>query len=58
MLGHASATMTMDLYGHLFADQLDDVADAMDAARTAADFLRTNDAMILEMNNPRISGIQ
>jgi hypothetical protein len=36
MLGHKSATMTLDLYGHLFADQLDDVADAMDASRTLA----------------------
>jgi integrase len=33
MLGHASATMTLDLYGHLYADRLDDVADKMDAAR-------------------------
>jgi integrase len=36
MLGHKSATMTLDLYGHLFGDRLDTVADAMDAARTAA----------------------
>jgi integrase len=36
MLGHQSATMTLDLYGHLLADQLDEVADAMDAARTNA----------------------
>jgi integrase len=36
MLGHKSATMTLDLYGHLFPDQLDEVADAIDAARTAA----------------------
>jgi integrase len=41
MLGHKSATMTLDLYGHLLADQLDQVADAMDSARPAADFLRT-----------------
>jgi integrase len=42
MLGHKSATMTLDLYGHLFADQLDDVADRMDAgARAAADQMRT-----------------
>src|SRR3954447_10362337 len=34
MLGHQSATMTLDLYGHLLTDQLDEVADAMDAART------------------------
>jgi integrase len=36
MLGHRSATMTLDLYGHLFADQLDEVADALDAARGAS----------------------
>ena len=54
MLGHASATMTLDLYGHLYADRLDEVADAMDAARKAnradsqqilADFLRTKPAV-------------
>ena len=28
--------MTLDLYGHLFPDRLDTVADAMDAARTVA----------------------
>jgi integrase len=36
MLGHASATMTLDVYGHLFPDRLDEVADALDAQRTAA----------------------
>lgn len=35
MLGHASATMTLDLYGHLYGDRLDEVADRMDAVRTA-----------------------
>lgn len=35
MLGHKSATMTLDLYGHLFADQLDEVADRLDAAARA-----------------------
>ncbi len=35
MLGHKSATMTLDLYGHLFADQLDEVAEAMDAGRAS-----------------------
>ena len=33
MLGHKSATMTLDRYGHLFPDRLDEVADAMDDAR-------------------------
>jgi len=36
MLGHKSATMALDLYGHLFGDRLDVVADAMDAARSTA----------------------
>jgi hypothetical protein len=35
MLGGKSATMTLDLYGHLFPDQLDEVADAMDTERLA-----------------------
>ena len=35
MLGHASATMTLDTYGHLFEDRLDEVGDAMDAAPVA-----------------------
>jgi site-specific recombinase XerC len=42
MLGHASATLTLDQYGHLFGDELDAVADRIDAAaRAAADFSRT-----------------
>ena len=28
--GHKTATMTLDQYGHLFPDDLDDVADKMD----------------------------
>jgi integrase len=36
MMGHKSATMTLDQYGHLFPDRLDVVADAMDAARSLA----------------------
>ena len=46
MLGHASAAMTLDRYADLFDDDLDDVADRLDALRSAtvrtfADFLRT-----------------
>lgn len=33
MLGHASAAMTLDRYADLFEDDLDDVAEALDAAR-------------------------
>jgi hypothetical protein len=36
MLGHKSATMTLDLYGHLFDDRLDEVADALDRAARSA----------------------
>jgi integrase len=42
MLGHKTATMTLDLYGHLYDGDLGPVADGMDAgARAAADELRT-----------------
>ncbi len=33
--------MTLDTYGHLFEDRLDEVGDAMDRARTAARERRT-----------------
>lgn len=36
MLGHKSAKMTLDLYGHLWDDRLDSVAVQMDAAQAAA----------------------
>ena len=35
MLGHKSAVMTLDQYGHLFDDRLDDVADRLDLAAEA-----------------------
>ena len=46
MLGHKSATVTLDQYGHLFGDDLDTIADRLDVqARTArglfADYLRS-----------------
>ncbi len=37
-LGHKTAVLTLDRYGHLFPDDLDAVADAFDSA---ADGLRT-----------------
>ena len=36
MLGHASAAMTLDVYGGLFDDDLDAVADALDRAHSDA----------------------
>lgn len=42
LLGHKTAVLTLDLYGHLFPDDLDAVASAFDAAATTtADALRT-----------------
>jgi integrase len=42
MLGHASAAMTLDVYGDPFDDDLDTVSDALDRARTESNvrFLR------------------
>ena len=36
MLGHKDASMTLNIYGHLFPDRLDEVADALDAGRMVA----------------------
>ena len=42
LLGHKTATLTLDRYGHLFPDDLGRIADAFDAAaETTADDLRT-----------------
>jgi integrase len=42
MLGHAKASMTLDVYADLFDDDLDGVADRLDAAIVStADALRT-----------------
>jgi integrase len=48
MLGHASAAMTLDVYSGLFDDDLDGLADRLDAVATfsAADFLRTKTAVL------------
>jgi integrase len=51
MLGHASAAMTLDVYSGLFDDDLDSVADRLDAAaQTArqdhADYLRTDGTVV------------
>ena len=42
MLGHAKASMTLDVYADLFDDDLDGVAESLDEAiKSAADQLRT-----------------
>jgi len=35
-LGHATASITLDTYGHLFPDELDQVAERLEATRAAA----------------------
>jgi integrase len=35
MLGHADAAMTLNVYGHLFPDRIDEVADVLDIRRMA-----------------------
>jgi integrase len=42
LMGHKTATLTLDLYGHLYPDDLGLIADAFDAAaRSTADHVRT-----------------
>lgn len=36
MLGHANASMTLDIYGHLFPDRLDEVAERLEQRRQQA----------------------
>ena len=40
LMGHVSATMMWDLYGHLYDDDLDNVAKRLDTARL--ELLQTN----------------
>ena len=37
IMGHASITTTLDLYGHLFPGEMDRYADRLDDAATATD---------------------
>jgi len=53
MLGHASAAMTLDQYGHLFGDRLDEVADAMDAARASVVYPMCTQANIVDLDEVR-----
>ncbi|WP_329315443.1 tyrosine-type recombinase/integrase [Streptomyces sp. NBC_01262] len=49
MLGHKSAVMTLDLYGHLFPDRLDEVADRLDRERERrAAYQRIANALLQE----------
>jgi integrase len=46
MLGHSSATQTLDRYAALWPDELDDAADRIDAARRESKISRTNRGLI------------
>jgi hypothetical protein len=60
MLDHASASMTLDVYAGLFADDLDAVADRLDRAlaKLNADQMRTerrpsrSNQAVLPLENP------
>lgn len=47
LLGHKTAVLTLDRYGHLFPDDLDAIADAFDVAAKS-----TADGLILKRNQP------
>lgn len=55
MLGHKSATMTFDLYGHLFDDRLDEVAEALDKAARATGKPKRN---VVVMPRPALTPAQ
>ena len=55
--GHASAAMTLDQYGHLFGDRLDEVAERMAAAREAAVARVLPEAEIIDLDDGRRSGV-
>jgi hypothetical protein len=47
MLGHAKASMTLDVYADLFDDDLDSVANRLDAAlKSTAGSLRTKSVQL------------
>jgi integrase len=60
MLGHASAATTLDVYAGLLGDDLDTVAESLDAAarRSAADIMRTSpaEAPVVSMPTKRADG--
>ncbi|WP_089021771.1 tyrosine-type recombinase/integrase [Micromonospora coriariae] len=61
MLGHASASMTLDVYAGLFGDDLDAVANRLDAAVAArdADYLQTGtaDGALVDLGKRRSPGL-
>jgi site-specific recombinase XerC len=61
LLGHKTATLTLDRYGHLYPDDLETVAIAFDAAaQTAADDLRAVPTLnvVVSAGNSLLTGWQ
>jgi integrase len=58
-LGHATASITLDTYGHLFPDELDALADRLEDARTdaLATLARTQRGpQVVPLEKPLVSG--
>jgi hypothetical protein len=58
-LGHATASITLDTYGHLFPDELDALADRLEDARTGAlaTLARTQRGpVVVALEKPQVSG--
>jgi hypothetical protein len=59
-LGHATASITLDTYGHLFPDELDALADRLEDARTdaLATLARTRHGpQLVPLEKPQVSGL-
>jgi len=59
-LGHATASITLDTYGHLFPDELDALADRLEDARTdaLATLARTRyGPQVVPLEKPQVSGL-
>jgi integrase len=55
-MGHATAAMTLDVYGHLFPDELDSIAERLDQVR--ADALEARRASrVWPQRGPTVSSI-
>jgi integrase len=58
MLGHAKASMTLNVYADLFDDDLEAVADRLDEVARRADFLRTGDVIMLPGPRPQAADVR
>ena len=53
-LGHSSITVTLDRYGHLFPDALDDVARGLEAVRAAANPRPGRDGSVIGLTEMKV----